>query len=120
MCKYCEEIEFEARSGLIKFARNGGANIRFDPEDVGFLLEVASGLTYAVEYCPWCGRKLELPEDEPDFSAEDEIARLDGRINHTNKMLRQLLDNVQAVASSNNYDLRTQVIRNLENMKGKI
>lgn len=120
MCKYCEDCKGYSPNGYREFTSNGVAKIIFDPEDVGFRLQVPDGRTYSITHCPWCGRELELQDDEAGSSAEDEIAKLERRIEHTDNMLRQLLDNVQAVAGSNNYDLRTQVIRNLESMKGKI
>lgn len=71
MCKHCEE--YEGYNGYRKYVRYGGARIVFDPEDVGFLFSAPGTYTIPISHCPWCGRKLEAPEPESEFSAEDGI-----------------------------------------------
>lgn len=93
MCKYCGKARGWRPEGHYELAPYGGMQIIFDPEDVGWLLKVSNGMTYSIEYCPWCGRKLTPPAplvDTPEFSTEDEIERLDGRINYTNKQLARV------------------------------
>lgn len=117
MCKYCEDCKGFRPNGYREFARNGGARIIFDPEDVGFLLQVMNGLTYGITYCPWCGRELELPDDEAEFSAEGEIKRLKGRINHTNTLVYELVDYLALLLECPNVDTRNKTLRALRNIR---
>lgn len=136
MCKYCENMSdylWDYGDGLHHY-KIGPAMGILEEEDMFLIYDgkwyigvydpernpFATILDDTISYCPWCGRKLEFSDDEVEFSAEDEIARLEGRINHTNKMLRYLVENMQAIGLSDNNDLRRQAIRNLENLKGKI
>lgn len=122
MCRYCEEVNTRCAGGAIFYVRNGGANILYDPEDVGFLLRVSDGFTYAITHCPWCGRKLELPEEEPEFSAEDEIARLEGRINHTNTLLCKLAEDLGRWVDRDRYniDMKAKVLEDVKDIRGKL
>lgn len=120
MCRYCEEVNTRCAGGAIFYVRNGGANILYDPEDVGFLLRVSDGFTYAITHCPWCGRKLELPEEEPEFSAEHEIARLEGRINHTNTLMYGLVDHLALLLECSNGNTRHRVLQALRDIRGEI
>lgn len=109
MCKYCEGV------------KNGGARIIFDPEDVGYILQADEGCTYAITYCPWCGRELPLPEEETKFSPEKKIAILEERINHTNKMLEQLIMNLQdLLICPGKIDTWNQVLRRMNEIRRKI
>lgn len=124
MCKYCEEVKTRTNTGTTFYVRYGGASIVFDAEDVGFLLQVPDGYTYSITHCPWCGRKLELPDEEEELSAEDEIARLEERINRTNLRISNLcasldsyLDYLRSngTASFENRNQTRQAIQHIQN-----
>lgn len=122
MCKYCEEVTFDGRYGYKKFIQNGGVNIVYDPDDVGFLLQIANGCTYPIGYCPWCGCKLEVADNEPEFSPEDEIKRLEGRINHTNTLLCRLAGDLERWVDRDRYniDMKTEVLQDIKGIRGKL
>lgn len=49
MCKYCEEIDSK--------------------DDNEFELWNSDDCHYSlIQYCPWCGRKLEVPEEKPEVA----------------------------------------------------
>lgn len=124
MCKYCEEVE-RTDELYVQYGMKGDHYIAYRKRIKQFELWSADDdCSSAIQYCPWCGRKLELPDDEPEFSAEDEIKRLEGRLNYTNKMLGHLADSVGAfldlvpyrVISSTN---RQELMARLKPLKGK-
>lgn len=58
MCKYCERIDFTTGNGTY-YTPNGGAAIWHGLVLYG--IEIRSHLEL-INYCPWCGRKLEEEE----------------------------------------------------------
>lgn len=122
MCKNCEEVRTRTNGGAVFYVRNGGAAILYDPEDVGFLLQVTDGYTYSIDYCPWCGRELELPDDDTELSVEGEIARLDGRINHTNTLLCKLAEDLERWVDRDRYniDMKEKVLQDIKDIKRQL
>lgn len=92
MCKYCEEISYKTPNGICYGGPVGQGEIWWISDKQHFHWQGYEDVL-VIQYCPWCGRKLELP-DEVEFSPEDEIKRLEGRINYTNKMVGHLVDDV--------------------------
>lgn len=143
MCKYCEEVvrtrgtknitriyetcqEYGEESYLIRYSDGRWelsvyAGVEYVDEDDDEGIE-RYGYLRNITYCPWCGRKLEVPEEEEDFSAEDEVARLEGRINYTNTKIGQLLDTIiflmemldRGQVNHNNIDIVKNKLKNIK------
>lgn len=122
MCQYCEKTATKGERFTSYEPYFTGHYLAYDLETREYQVWSLDDRFYsAISYCPWCGRKLELPEEEPEFSAEDEIARLEGRINHTNALLRRLVDST-AKLTTHIYDeaARGQIYVELKDIKGKV
>lgn len=122
MCKYCEEKDNQDYY-YISFIAKDDHYIAYDKQDKKFkLFDYYDEYCSTIQYCPWCGRKLEVLEEEEDFSAEDEITRLDGRINHTNTKIGQLLDTINFLmemldrgqVNHNNIDIVKNKLKNIK------
>lgn len=96
MCKYCEEISYKTPYGICYGGPVGSGEIWWINAEQHFHWQGYEDVL-AIQYYPWCGRKLKLPHDEPELSLRDEIERLEGRLNHTNKMVGHLVDDAGAL-----------------------
>lgn len=124
MCKYCEEVERTDES-YVQYGIKGDHYIAYRKKAEQFALwSVDDNCTSVIQFCPWCGRELELPDDEAEFSADDEIKRLEGRINYTNKMVGHLVDDVGALLDLIPHSIissadRQGLIAGLKSLRGK-
>lgn len=90
MCKYCEEI-LSTYDGNLNYIPNGAYQIKENSEAHQWeLTSSLENISQGIQYCPWCGRDLDLPKYQDQPSVADEIARLEGRVDTTNLIIREI------------------------------
>lgn len=129
MCKYCEAIKCK-NNRYIEYASKDQCNIvdffNIDEFRIRYSYKDGEGydcmVSVPITHCPWCGRKLGLLDNEPELSPEDEIARLEERINYTNILLKRLVETVWLWVDQSEYNPRAtpEVIGTLLDIEGKI
>lgn len=119
MCKYCEEISYKTPHGICYSGPPNQGEIWWTDDRRHFHWQGYEDVLI-IQYCPWCGRELKLPDDEAEFSAKDEIARLEGRINHTNTLMYGLVDHLALLVECSNSDTRHRVLQALRDIRGEI
>lgn len=82
MCRHCEEEEpGQTRKTVRDYTYNGKSYLRRFREGNWILhaREYWDGhwVDINVRYCPWCGRDLEAPRQEPYISLDDRVADLE-------------------------------------------
>lgn len=88
MCKYCEEVSYKTPNGICYGGPVEQGEIWWINAEQHFHWQGYEDVL-VIQFCPWCGRRLGVPGEE-DFSAEDEIARLEEEINHANLRISNL------------------------------
>lgn len=99
MCKYCEEKSYDTPWGYINVSDFEHGEIAFfkksgDNESY-FTLQLRDDAV-KIDYCPWCGRKLEVPRSEVAITKDDfglllkQVEELEEKINNEHDRVTQL------------------------------